>query len=326
MISLGRSETLVSRIGLGCYSMSNAYGGRNEDESRRVIRSAIDVGVNLIDTADFYGHGHNEELVAAAIAGGMREHVFLSSKFGYVRGQDGTTALRGDARYVGQACDASLTRLRTDRLDLYFQHRVDPQVPIEETVGAMANLVTAGKVRHLGLCEVSERTLRRAVEVHPIAAVQIEYSLWTRDAEASFLATCAELGITVMAFSPLARGMLTGSLRTLDQLAPDDSRRRFPRFSPENFAKNVALVDRLQPIAQHSGCSIAQVALAWILAKQPDMVAICGSDTSQYLDENLDALKVRLTNSQVEELSELFAPGRVAGDRYHPAAMAMLDR
>lgn len=305
--------------------MSNAYGSRSDAESTLVIQRAVDEGIALIDTADYYGMGHNEELVAAALEG-RRHEVLLSSKFGYVRSADGSLGTCGDPAYVRKACEDSLRRLKTDHLDLYFQHRLDPGVPIEETVGAMADLVRAGKVRYLGLCEVSERTLRRACAVHPITAVQAEYSLWTRDAEQGPLALYAELGVSLMAFSPLARGMLTGSLRSLDQLEADDVRRNYPRFSPENFPKNVALVDRLGELAAGLGCTTSQLALAWLYHKSPEVIAICGCDTLPFLAENLGALQLALSPDLIAEIDRIFAPGQVSGDRYQPALMKLLDR
>lgn len=323
--TLGASPLQVQAMALGCYSMSNAYGARTDAESLRVIQRAVDRGITLIDTADFYGWGHNEQLVAAALQG-RRDEVLLSTKFGYVRAEGAAFGLCSTPAYVKSACDASLARLGTDRIDLLFQHRLDPAVPIEDTVGAMADLVRAGKVRHLGLCEVSERTLRRACAVHPITALQIEYSLWTRDPEARMLQVCDELGVTPMAFSPLARGMLSGQLRSLDQLGPADVRRKYPRFSPENFPRNLALVDQLGEIAGTLGCSRSQLALAWLYAKAPRLVAICGSDTLAYLDENLGALDLQPDAALVERIGALFAPGNVSGDRYHAALMQMLDR
>lgn len=321
---VGRSAEQATAMALGCYSMSNAYGQRSDADSIRVIRSAVERGIQIVDTADYYGQGHNEKLIAQALHG-LRDTVLLSSKFGYVVQPDGSLGLNGRPDYLAGCCEASLARLGTDRLDLYFQHRVDPQVPIEDTVGAMARLVEQGKVRHIGLCEVSEATLRRACSVHPIAAVQIEYSLWTRDAEAGFLTACAELGVSVMAFSPLARGMLTGALRSRDQLKPGDVRLKYPRFSEENFAKNVALVDRLGKMAEKMGISLSQLSLAWLFCRNPAMFAICGCDTMPFLDENIAALEVRLDEALVEEVSELFWPGSVAGDRYHAAMMKMLQ-
>ncbi|MEC9433921.1 MAG: aldo/keto reductase [Pseudomonadota bacterium] len=311
-------------MALGCYSMSNAYGRRSDDESLQVIRRAVDRGVEIIDTADYYGLGHNERLVASALAG-RRDKVVLSSKFGYVVQPDGSLGLNGRPDYLRICCEGSLARLGTDRIDLYFQHRVDPDVPIEETVGGMAELAAEGKIRALGLCEVSPATLRRAHAVHPIAAIQIEYSLWTRDAEAELLGLCAELGVAVMAFSPLARGMLTGALRSRDQLQPGDVRLKYPRFSEENLPRNVALVDRMADVAREQGCSPAELALAWLFARNPAMFAICGCDTLAFLDANLGALDLRLHPAVVDRLSAMFAPGAVAGDRYHAAMMKMLQ-
>lgn len=323
--TLGRSGLTLPALALGCYSMSSAYGQRHDDESLRVIQRAADRGITLFDTADFYGWGHNEALLARALRG-RRDQVLLSTKFGYVRAEGAPFALCSTPAYVKAACAASLQRLGTDRIDLYFQHRLDPQVPIEDTVGALADLVRAGTVRHIGLCEVSANTLRRACAVHPVAALQIEYSLWTRDPEAGLLQACDELGVTPMAFSPLARGMLSGALRSLDQLGPTDVRRKYPRFSPDNFSRNLALVDRLGDIAAGLGCTRSQLALAWLHARSPRLVTLCGSDTLAFLDENLGALDLRLPPEVVAQVGELFAPGRVAGDRYYPALMQMLDR
>lgn len=322
---IGRTGACAPAMALGCFSMSNAYGVRSDDDSRQVIRAAIDHGLTLIDTADYYGRGHNERLIASAIKG-RRDEILLSSKFGYVADETGIKGLCGRPDYLKRCCDESLARLRTDRLDLFFQHRVDPDVPIEETVGGMAELVAAGKIRWIGLCETSAETLRRACAVHPVSALQIEYSLWTRDAESGLLDACRELGVSVMAFSPLARGMLTGALRSRDQLMPGDVRLRFPRFSEENFPKNVVLVDRLADIAAEKGCSLSQLALAWLLNRNEDMFAICGCDTLDFLDENLGALSVRLDGGAIERISELFRPGAVAGDRYGAAMMNMLQQ
>jgi aryl-alcohol dehydrogenase-like predicted oxidoreductase len=322
---LGRTGLLANPMALGCYSMSNAYGARSDAESLQVIRRAVDQGINIIDTADFYGWGHNEELVASALVG-RRGEVVLSTKFGYVPAENSTFGVCGDPAYVRKACEASLKRLNTDYLDLYFQHRLDSNVPIEETVGAMAELVREGKVRYLGLCEVSENTLRRACALHPITAVQAEYSLWTRDLEERMLKVYDELGVTLMAFSPLARGMLSGKVRSLDELAPNDVRRKYPRFSLENFPKNVALVDRLGDVAQKNDCSLSQLALAWLFSKNPRMMAICGCDTLDFLQENMGALRLRLDEETVRQIDQMFAPGQISGDRYHASMMKMLDR
>lgn len=325
--SIGSGGPATPAIALGCYTMSSAYGQRHDADSERVIVRAIDLGITVIDTADYYGWGHNESLVGRALKG-RREQVVLSSKFGYVRADGAAFGLCSRPDYVRAACDASLLRLSTDRIDLYFQHRLDPAVPIEDTVGAMADLVRQGKIRQLGLCEVSERTLRRAHAVHPIAAVQAEYSLWTREVEARMLGVFDELGVTLMAFSPLGRGMLTGKLRSLDQLEPGDVRRRMPRFSPENFPKNVVLVDRLAEVACRHRCSISQLALAWLTQKAPRMVAICGSDSLPYLEENVGALAVRLDAATLAEIDAMFAPGAVAvaGDRYSDFLKGLVDR
>ena len=322
---IGRTGIRASAMALGCYSMSNAYGQRSDADSLNVIHRAVDEGINLIDSADFYGWGHNEQLLGQALRG-RREQVLVSSKFGYVKVPDASFGLCSTPAYVRAACEASLQRLGMEQLDLYYQHRLDPQVPIEDTVGAMADLVHAGKVRFIGLCEVSESTLRRAAKVHPISAVQAEYSLWTRDVEAHMLAVYEELGVTLTAFSPLARGMLSGQLRSLDQLGPDDVRRKYPRFSSENFPKNVALVDQLGGIAAALGCTSSQLALAWLLHVNPRMIAVCGCDTLPFLQENLGALRLQLDEAAVRQVSTMFEPGRVSGDRYHPAMMEMLDR
>ena len=322
---IGSNGPASPAIALGCYTMSSAYGQRHDADSERVIARAIDLGLTVIDTADYYGWGHNESLVGRALKG-RRESVVLSSKFGYVRAEGAAFGLCSRPSYVREACEASLLRLGTDRIDLYFQHRLDPAVPIEDTVGAMADLVRQGKVRRIGLCEVSERTLRRAHAIHPIAAVQAEYSLWTRDPEARMLDVYAELGVTLLAFSPLGRGMLTGKLRSLDQLEPGDVRRRMPRFSPENFPRNVALVDRLAGIASRNQCSISQLALAWLTQKAPGVIAICGCDTLSFLEENVGALAVRLDPATLDEIDAMFAAGAVAGDRYSAFLKSLLDR
>lgn len=319
---LGKTGMSVLPIALGCYSMSSAYGKREDAESVQVIKLALDEGVRFIDTADFYGWGHNEGLVGAALKG-RRTDAVLSTKFGYVREGD-AYRVTGDPTYVASACEESLRRLGTDYVDLYFQHRLDPGVPIEDTVGAMSRLVESGKVRALGLCEVSPETLRRAHAVHPITCVQAEYSLWTRDVESGLAEACDELGVTLVPFSPLGRGMLTGKLRSLDDLAPDDVRRKYPRFSPENFAWNVSLVDQLADFAKKKNCSLAQLALAWLFYVNRRLVAVCGADTLSFLRENLGALDVSLGADDIAEISRLFSPERVAGDRYDARAMKLL--
>ncbi|MDH4580742.1 aldo/keto reductase [Pseudomonas sp. BN415] len=311
-------------MSLGCFSMSNAYGQRDDNESLRVIHKALDEGINMLDTADYYGWGHNEELIAKAIAG-RRNNVLLSTKFGYVPKDNLPFGLDSRPEHVKRACEESLKRLGTDCIDLLFQHRLDPQVPIEETVGSMAELVSEGKVRFLGLCEVSEKTLRRAHGVHPITAMQVEYSLWTREVEEQRMLFDV-LGVSVMAFSPLARGMLTGQLRSLEQLEASDVRRYSPRFYPENFPKNLALVDQLGEIAKGFNCSSAQLALAWLFRQNPRVITICGSDTLPFLEDNLGALAVELDDATNLVISELFQPGKVHGDRYHPLLQQMLDK
>lgn len=322
---LGTTGVRANPMALGCYSMSNAYGTRSDTESVQVIHKAIDQGLQIIDTADFYGWGHNEALLATALEG-RRNRVLLSSKFGYVPQDNAGLGVCGTPAHVRKACEDSLRRLKTDHLDLYFQHRLDPQVPIEDTVGAMAQLVQEGKVRYLGLCEVSENTLRRAAAVHQITAVQAEYSLWTREQETHLLEVYQSLGVTLMAFSPLARGMLSGTLRSLEQLQPHDVRRKYPRFSAENFPKNVALVDRFVSLATQAQCTPSQLALAWLFHQNPHMMAICGCDTLAFLEENLGALQLELSEELVAQIDHIFAPGQIHGDRYHAAMMTMLDR
>ncbi len=323
--SLGKTGLQVNALALGCYSMSNAYGQRSDEESIAVIHRAIDQGINLLDTADMYGAGHNERLLGSALKG-RRDQIVLSSKFGYVRQPDGSLQVTGDPKHIRNACDETLQRLGVDCLDLYFQHRVDPVIPIEETVGAMSELVQQGKVRYIGLCEASDSNLKRAHAVHPISAMQVEYSLWTRNPEQGLLSTCDDLGVTLMAFSPLARGMLTGKLRRLDQIGEGDVRRKYPRFSEENFFRNVALVDQMGDIAKSLNCTYSQIAIAWLLHKAPKLIAVCGCDTLDFLTENLGALAVHLTEEQVTLISDMFAPGKVFGDRYHPEMMRLLDR
>lgn len=319
---LGLSDTHLVPLALGCFSMSHAYGHRSEAESVQVIQRALDTGMRFIDTADYYGWGHNETLIARAIQG-RRSDAVLSSKVGYRRADEGYVVC-GRPAYIRQACEASLDRLQTDSLDVLFLHRRDPDVPLEETVGAMADLVHSGKVRHIGLCEVSPQALRRAYAVHPIAALQAEYSLWTRDVEGDVEAACKELGVTLMPFSPLGRGMLTGRIRSLDDLEPGDVRRKQPRFSPENLAWNVGLVDRLHATAQELSCSLAQLALSWILHKNPTAIPICGCDTLKFLADNQGALAVELSAKNLQMISELFSPDQVAGDRYDARVMAIL--
>jgi aryl-alcohol dehydrogenase-like predicted oxidoreductase len=292
--TLGRTGLQVSGLGLGCMGMSEFYGPHDEAESVAVIQKAIDLGVTFLDTADIYGIGHNEELVGRALRG-RREQVVLATKFGNVRGQDGSfQGVNGKPQYVRSACDASLRRLGTDVIDLYYQHRVDPNTPIEDTVGALAELVREGKVRFVGLSEAGSQTIRRAHAVHPISALQTEYSLWTRDPEDEILPTIRELGIGFVAYSPLGRGFLTGQIKRVEDLAPDDWRRNSPRFQGENFQRNLRLVTEIESMAREKKCTSSQLALAWVLAQGQDIVPIPGTKRARYLQENVAATQVRL--------------------------------
>jgi aryl-alcohol dehydrogenase-like predicted oxidoreductase len=325
---LGASGPPVSAIGLGCMGMSEFYDPKQMDDagSIRVIHRYLDAGGNFLDTADVYGMGRNEELVGRAIAG-RRDDVVLATKFANVRGPNGQfLGVRGDRQYVKDCCDASLKRLGVDVIDLYYQHRVDPKTPIEETVGAMAELVKVGKVRYLGLSEAGPATIRRAATVHPIAALQTEYSLWSREPEDEILPTVRELGIAFVAYSPLGRGFLTGAFKTFDDLPPDDWRRNMPRFQGENFGKNLKLVGRIRELAAAKGCTPSQLALAWVLAQGPDIVPIPGTKRTKYLDENLGALEVRLAPAELEEIDAILPAGSASGDRYHAQAMQAVNR
>jgi aryl-alcohol dehydrogenase-like predicted oxidoreductase len=323
---LGKSGLTVSALGLGCMGMSEFYGQRDDEESVATIRRALDIGIDFLDTADMYGVGRNEELVGRAIRE-RREGVVLATKFGNVRGADGSfLGVNGRPEYVRSACDASLQRLGVDVIDLYYQHRVDPEVPIEETVGAMTRLFEEGKVRYLGLSEASAQTIRRAHAVHPIAALQSEYSLWTRDVEEEILPACRELGIGFVAYSPLGRGFLTGQFKSPDDLPEDDRRRQFPRFLEENFRQNMRLVERVRALAAEKGCKPSQLALAWVLAQGQDIVPIPGTKRRTYLEENAGATEVKLTAEDLERLEEVLREQTVAGARYPEPGMKSVNR
>jgi aryl-alcohol dehydrogenase-like predicted oxidoreductase len=320
---LGNDGLEVSALGLGCMGMSEFYGTTDEGEAIATIHRALELGIDFLDTADMYGRGANEKLVGKAI-GDRRDQVVLATKFGNVRNDDGSREVRGDAEYVRQACDASLERLGLDHVDLYYQHRVDRRVPIEETVGAMAELVEAGKVRHLGLSEASSETIRRAHAVHPMAALQSEYSLWTRDPEDGVLETCRELGIGFVAYSPLGRGFLTGQIRSADGFAEGDFRGHLPRFQGENLQRNLELVARVEEIAEEKGSTPGQIALAWVLSRGDDVVPIPGTKRRAHLEENAEAADIELTTEELERLEQAFPQGAAAGDRYPD--MSTIDR
>jgi len=322
---LGASGLSVSALGFGCMGMSEFYGPSEESTSLDVLHHAIDLGVTFWDTADMYGTGHNERLVGRALSG-RRDQVVLATKFAIQRGTDGTvTGVSGRPEYVKTACDASLRRLDVDYIDLYYQHRVDPQVPIEDTVGAMADLVQAGKVCYLGLSEASAATLRRAVAVHPIAALQSEWSLWSRDIEDEIVPACRELGIGLVAYSPLGRGFLTGAIRSVDDLAEDDWRRFMPRFAPENFHRNIELVQQVETMATDKGCTPAQLALAWVVAQGDDVVPIPGTRSRSRLTENVKSVEIELTADELAEIDEMIPKDMAAGDRYPEAAMTFVN-
>ncbi len=326
--TLGTSAPLtVPRLGLGCMGMSDFYGPRDDTESLATIRRALDVGVTFLDTADMYGPYTNEELVGRAIRG-RRGEVVLATKFGIVRDPNDPTkrGINGRPEYVRQACEGSLKRLGVDHIDLYYQHRVDPDTPIEDTVGAMAELVRAGKVRHIGLSEAGAGTLRRAHAVHPVTALQSEYSLWSRDVEDEVLPTCRELGIGLVAYSPVGRGFLTGQIKRFDDLAADDYRRHTPRFQGENFQKNLDLVAAVERVAREKGYTGAQLALAWVIAQGDDVVPIPGTKRRTYLEENAAAAAITLTAEDLRAIDAAFPAGAAAGERYPAAMMASVNR